>query len=97
MQYGGSVYIMTNITHTVLYIGVTSNLIVRVRQHKEKTDPDCFTAKYNCCKLVYFENFNRIEEAISKEKRLKNWHREWKVNLFNQFNSSWKDLSGTLD
>jgi len=88
---------MTNVIHTVLYTGVTSNLIVRVQQHKEKTDPDCFTAKYNCTKLVYYENFGRIEEAIAKEKRLKNWHREWKINLINEFNSHWKDLSDTLD
>ena len=92
MKYGGSVYIMTNVTHTVLYIGVTANLYTRVQDHKNKTNPQCFTAKYNCCKLVYYENYSRIEEAIAYEKRLKNWHREWKINLINKFNPVWKDL-----
>ena len=59
---------MTNISHSVLYIGVTSDLLVRVKQHKEKTYPGSFTARYNCDMLVYFENFLRIEEAILAEK-----------------------------
>lgn len=96
MRYGGAVYIMTNTTHSVLYIGVTSNLAVRVQQHKEAINAGSFTAKYKCNKLVYFENFLRIEEAIAKEKRLKNWHREWKINLINQFNPHWIDLTETL-
>jgi putative endonuclease len=80
-------------THTVLYIGVTANLYFRVQEHKTKSNPDSFTAKYNCCKLVYYQSYSKIEEAISYEKRLKNWHREWKINLINQFNPYWKDLS----
>lgn len=88
---------MTNISHSVLYIGVTSDLHVRVKQHKEKVYPDSFTAKYNCNRLVYFENFLRIEEAILAEKRMKNWHREWKVNLIYKFNPLWVDLFDTLD
>jgi putative endonuclease len=92
MQYGGSVYIMTNATHTVLYIGVTANLYTRVDDHKNKRNPESFTAKYNCCKLVYYENYSKIEEAIAYEKSLKNWHREWKINLINKLNPTWKDL-----
>jgi putative endonuclease len=92
MQYGGSVYIMTNATHTVLYIGVTANLYTRVDDHKNKRNPESFTAKYNCCKMVYYENYSKIEEAIAYEKSLKNWHREWKINLINKLNPTWKDL-----
>ena len=84
---------MTNVTHTVLYIGVTADLYVRVQQHKEAYNENAFTAKYNCKKLVYYEGFSRIEEAIAREKQLKKWHREWKVNLINDFNPMWKDLS----
>jgi putative endonuclease len=91
-MYGGSVYIMTNIAHTVLYIGVTSNLYARVTEHKEKKYPDSFTAQYNCNKLVYFENFPRIEEAIIKEKRMKKWKREWKEKLITELNPGWLDL-----
>ena len=97
MKTGGAVYILTNLTHTVLYIGVTSDLLVRIQQHKQKTDPGSFTAKYNCIKLVYYETFLRIEEAILGEKRLKNWHREWKMNLINEFNPQWLDLYERLD
>lgn len=96
MQLGGAVYIMTNFTHSVLYIGVTSNLAVRVQQHKDKVYAGSFTDKYNCNILVYYESFLTIEEAILKEKRLKNWHREWKVNLIYQHNPEWKDLTDTL-
>ena len=69
---------MTNTFNTVLYIGVTSDLFSRVSEHKTKKYPKSFTAKYNCDKLVYYEMFSRIEEAIGKEKQLKRWNREWK-------------------
>jgi putative endonuclease len=97
MKYGGSVYIMANNWHTVLYIGVTSNLISRVTEHKEKFYPDSFTAKYNCNKLVYYENFGRIEEAISREKVLKKWKRAWKEKLIAEINPEWKDLFDILE
>ena len=87
---------MTNVTHSVLYIGVTGDLAIRVQQHRQAINADSFTAKYKCFKLVYFENFLRIEEAIAKEKRLKNWHREWKINLINASNPHWVDLTETL-
>ncbi len=96
MQYGGSIYIMANDLHTVLYIGVTSNLHSRVKEHKEKFYPDSFTAKYNCHKLVYYESFSRIEEAIAREKTLKKWKREWKENMIVKMNPSWQDLFNTL-
>ena len=86
MERGGCVYILTNHTNTVLYIGVTSDLYFRIVEHREKKYPDSFTAKYNCSKLVYYEQFESIDEAIAKEKQLKNWKRAWKINLINQHN-----------
>ncbi|MBK7958707.1 MAG: GIY-YIG nuclease family protein [Bacteroidetes bacterium] len=94
--FGGFVYIMSNYTNTVLYVGVTSDLIIRVEEHKKKRYPDSFTAKFNCNKLVYFETYTRIEEAIAREKQLKNWKRIWKDDLINKANPYWNDLTYTL-
>ncbi len=96
MKRGGSVYILTNVSNNVLYIGVTSQLIIRINEHKEGKFPDSFTSKYNCTKLVYYENFLNVEEAIAREKQLKNWRREWKLNLINQANPQWRDLCEEL-
>ena len=92
MKKGGSIYIMTNKNNTVLYIGVTSDLIRRVSEHKSKTIPTSFTAKYNLDKLVYFENFHSIEEAINREKQLKGGSRLKKEALINSINPEWIDL-----
>jgi len=86
------VYILTNKLNNVLYIGVTNDLIRRIFEHKNKL-VEGFTKKYNLRKLVYYEVTNNIESAINREKQLKNWHRDWKINLINQFNPDWKDLS----
>ncbi|WP_251029791.1 MULTISPECIES: GIY-YIG nuclease family protein [unclassified Pedobacter] len=72
-------------------------LYFRIVEHREKKYPDSFTAKYNCSKLVYYEQFDSIEEAIAKEKQLKNWRRAWKINLINQNNPNWEDLFETLE
>lgn len=85
------VYILTNITNKVLYIGVTNDLQRRIFEHKNKLIKG-FTEKYNLTKLVYFEMFNNIEDAIAAEKKLKNWHREWKLNLIKSVNPNFKDL-----
>ncbi|WP_431844441.1 GIY-YIG nuclease family protein [Pedobacter superstes] len=77
---------MANVFNTVLYIGVTSDLFSRITDHKNKKYPDSFTAKYNCNKLVYYEMFPSIEEAIGKEKQLKKWKREWKDKLIQDAN-----------
>ena len=71
MKYGGCIYILTNKHCTVLYTGVTSNLNKRIWQHQNKEFSTSFTAKYNCDKLVYYENFLRIEEAFAREKQIK--------------------------
>jgi len=86
------VYILTNKSNNVLYIGVTNDLIRRIFEHKSKV-VEGFTKKYNLRKLVYYETTNNIESAINREKQLKNWHRDWKMNLIDHFNPDWKDLS----
>ena len=86
------VYILSNKYNTTIYIGVTSDLEIRVVQHKRK-EYKGFTSKYNVDKLVYFEIFNDINEAIAREKQLKNWKREWKNALIEKENPKWLDLS----
>jgi putative endonuclease len=87
----GYIYILTNPKNTVLYIGVTSNLPQRIWQHKSKLI-NGFSKRYNLIKLIYFEEYTSIEDAIIIEKRMKKWKRKWKENLINQQNSDWKDL-----
>nr|WP_310733977.1 MULTISPECIES: GIY-YIG nuclease family protein [unclassified Colwellia] len=86
---------MTNIKNTTLYIGVTSQLVQRVYQHKSKLTLG-FTNKYNLNKLVYFESFETMYDAITREKQLKNWRRAWKKNLIEEINPNWLDLSKDL-
>jgi putative endonuclease len=92
MQRGGTVYILTNNHHTVFYVGVTAEIIYRFIEHRDKIYPKSFTAKYNLSKLVYYENLNSIEEAISREKYIKGKGRKFKVNLIESINPEWKDL-----
>ncbi len=93
MQHGGSVYILTNKNRTVLYVGVTSNLAARIQEHREKKHPTSFTARYNLDRLVFYENFTRIEEAIAREKQVKGGSRRKKEELVTAFNPDWQDLS----
>ena len=79
------IYIMTNKVNTVFYVGVTNNLLRRIYEHKQKYIQG-FTEKYNIIKLVYYEVFGDISFAILREKQLKRWHREWKVNLIKSQN-----------
>ena len=83
---------MTNKNNTVIYIGVTSDLLKRVYQHKTKSFKG-FTEKYNCDKLVFFEEFNDINLAISREKQLKSGNRQRKIELIESDNPEWNDLS----
>lgn len=96
MERGGCVYIMTNLQHSVLYAGVTSDLLTRVWQHKNKTYPLSFTSKYNCTKLVYYYMYFHIEEAIAAEKLIKGGSRLAKIKLLNDLNPEWKDLYDEL-
>lgn len=86
------VYILSNKNNNVIYIGVTNNLVRRVSEHKNKTI-EGFTSKYNVNKLVYYETFNDIKYAISREKILKKWSREKKNNLIKRFNPDYKEIS----
>ena len=90
------VYILANRSHTI-YTGVTNDLEHRVRQHKAKVDPDCFTARYNVSRLVYYEAFTNVDEAIEWEKRIKGWLREKKVALIQERNKYWRDLAAEWD
>ena len=92
MVRGGAIYIVTNINNNVLYTGVTSNLYSRICEHKTKLSPNSFTSKYNVNKLVYFETFDNIEEAINREKQIKGGSRKTKLELITNFNPGWEDL-----
>ena len=85
------IYLMSNPGRTVLYAGVTRNLVKRVWQHKEKV-ADGFTKKYNVTDLVYYEIFDSPLEAIEREKQIKSWSRKRKNQMVEAENSSWKDL-----
>ncbi|RJO58900.1 GIY-YIG nuclease family protein [Candidatus Parcubacteria bacterium] len=87
---------MTNKSDSVLYIGTTRNLEHRVWEHKHKKIPG-FTSRYNVIKLVYYEEFSLAMEAVAREKQLKNWHREWKMNLIKSLNPSFTDLADGWD
>ena len=84
---------MNNKKDGVLYIGVTDNIEERVKEHKLKVHPKSFTAKYNCDKLVYFEEFENGAEAEIRETQFKKWKRDWKIELIEEMNPSWSDLS----
>jgi putative endonuclease len=92
MKYGGCTYIITNQYNTVLYTGVTSALRARIWEHKSKFYPASFTAKYNCTKIVWYQTFTRIEEAIEREKQIKGGSRKDKEALIKHMNPTWKDL-----
>jgi putative endonuclease len=92
MEKGGFVYIMTNKNHTVLYTGVTSDLINRIQQHIQRLMSGSFTSRYNINKLVYYNYFPSIELAIWEEKRIKAGNRQAKVDLIQSINPQWEDL-----
>jgi putative endonuclease len=89
------VYIMTNKTNNVLYVGVTNDLLRRIYEHKEKL-AEGFTKKYNIVKLVYYEVFDDIENAILREKQIKAGPRRKKIQLVDSVNEEWRDLYGEL-
>ena len=87
----GFVYIITNPSRTVFYVGVTNNLLRRVFEHKSKI-VEGFTDKYNCVIVVYYEYYETIKEAIRREKQLKSWKRERKLRLIKKMNPELRDL-----
>lgn len=88
----GFVYIMTNKSQTVVYVGVTSNLPQRILEHKEKRYPNSFSARYNTSILVYYEQFQMIGDAIAREKQIKAGSRKAKNELIWSKNPTWNDL-----
>ena len=93
----GYIYIITNTYNTTLYIGVTSDLFERIKQHKKKCYSDSFSAKYNLDKLVYFEAFQIIGDAIAREKQIKGGSRHKKIKLIESINPKWNDLHYELE
>ena len=87
-----SVYILSNFGRSVFYIGVTNNLPERITEHRSEENTG-FTSKYKCHYLMYHEGFSDIRDAIAREKQLKNWHRQWKINLIKQVNPDMIDLA----
>lgn len=85
-------YIMSSENNAVLYVGMTNDLNRRVTEHKSKSNSQCFTAKYNVCKLVYFEKFQFVSDAIKRKKQIKHWNRQWKNALICRMNPEWNDL-----
>lgn len=86
------VYILTNWNKKILYVGVTNDLVRRLQEHVSSTIPG-FTQKYNCKYLVYYEQFEYINNAINREKEIKGWRREKKEMLINRFNPKWNFLN----
>ena len=90
------VYILTNRHRTVLYTGVTNDLIRRVYEHKAHLDQGSFTAKYNVEYLVYYESATDVNAAIAREKQIKGWNRKRKNQLIEGKNPTWNDLYGSI-
>lgn len=88
-------YILANRKNGVLYVGVTSNIIKRIFEHKNDL-VEGFTNKYNVHNLVYFETFDDVKDAITREKTMKKWNRAWKIRLIEKKNKEWKDLYNEL-
>mgnify|MGYP003317099684 CR=1 FL=1 len=91
--YKSYVYIMFNKRNGTLYTGVTSNLLQRIHEHKQSIYKNSFTAKYNCNKLAYYEEFQYINDAIEREKHIKSQSRKYKIKLIESINPNWIDLS----
>lgn len=89
------VYILANKKNGTLYVGITSDLAKRVWEHKNKV-VEGFTKKYSVDKLVYFDEFDSPQDAIVREKQIKNWHRQWKINQIEKENPKWIDLYDSI-
>lgn len=91
MRYG-YVYILRSQKNGTIYVGMSSDLSGRVEQHKSHYNPNCFTAKYNVTRLVWFERHDLIVDAIAREKAIKKWKRAWKIALIEQDNPEWREV-----
>ena len=90
------VYILSNRLNTVIYTGMTKDLVRRVYEHKHHLDPDFFTAKQDVTKLVYYESTSDVKAAIEREKQIKGWNRKRKNKLVESKNPSWAELYNTI-
>lgn len=88
----GYVYILASERNGTLYVGVTNDLVRRVQEHRAERNPDSFTARYDVKRLVYYEYHDDIRNAIRREKQLKGWKRQWKLELIEGMNLHWRDL-----
>jgi len=91
MSKKGYLYILANRRNGTLYVGVTSDLVKRIEEHRQKL-VEGFTRKYEITHLVYFETFEEIREAIIRERQIKEWKRKWKTELIQSINPYWRDL-----
>jgi len=91
MRYG-YVYIICNRKNGTIYLGMTSDLAERLEQHKSKVNPDSFSARYDTCRLVWFERHDLVVDAIAREKTMKGWPRQWKINTIEKDNPNWDEL-----
>jgi len=89
------VYLLASRRHGTLYLGITNNLVRRVHEHRSRTIPG-FTARYAVDRLVWFETYNDPANAITREKAIKKWRRDWKIRLVEEQNLDWRDLYATL-
>jgi putative endonuclease len=94
-EYDFWVYIVTNRNHAVLYIGLTNSLFRRVWEHRKGTGAN-FPAAFQCKKLIYYEHYSNVHEAIARESQLKKWSRAKKITLINRLNPSWLDLGADV-
>ena len=92
MRRFGFTYLMASGYHGTLYLGMTSDLALRVDEHKRRVHPSSFTARYGCNRLVWFERFDLVTDAIDREKQIKHWKRAWKIALIEERNPRWEDL-----
>ena len=90
------VYILTNKHHTVLYVGMTTDLRTRLWEHQKKVNPSSFTARYNVCKPIYYTGFDSEEDALERERFIKGKSRKWKEELIAEMNPDWYDLTEVI-
>jgi len=94
-DYNFWIYIITNRSNSVLYIGVTNRLSRRTWEHRERVQAG-FASKYQCKKLIYYEHYHDVRDAIARESQLKKWSRAKKIDLINRLNAGWEDLGADV-
>jgi len=91
------VYMMCSYKNGTIYVGVTNDLAARVHEHKTEYNPNSFTAEHRVKRLVWYEHFDSIVDAIAREKRMKKWYRQWKIDLIEKTNPNWTELTLEFD